>query len=341
MASEKSLPPLQLNKPSEVEKRMLFKRISEMENLPTPSESVMKAMLLLRSRDVQVDQLVAAIEKDQSLVAQILKMVNSSFYELRSSIDSVERAVSMLGLSNVKRIVYSALIMEFFSADEQIEWNHAYSSSVLMANIVRENDLPNAASLPLAMILHDIGKVVLRRFCPQKYKLVHMQAAKGGLPVGECELDSIGVSHAEAGAILLEKWGISEDIMMPVLQHHIASVPQNHIFETALVQFVNWVDCSVRAIPCRLPTPELMDAAGIEGIDESYWLSYQSKLIEGLEGGGVTMRDLDDTSGKLHQKEPSGEGMQKTRKIDKPVSRHGIPYSEREKDIIDKRYKQD
>ena len=335
MDSEKAPTPLQLNRPSEVEKRMLFKKISEMENLPTPSDNVMKAMLLLRNKDVHVDQLVAAIEKDQSLVAQILKMVNSSYYNLRTSVNTVERAVSMLGLGNVRQIVYSALIMEFFSADEQVEWNHAYSSAMLMTSIVKDNDLQGSSSLPLAMILHDIGKVVLRRFCPQKYKLVHMQAAKGGIPLFECEMDAIGVTHAEAGAILLEKWGTSEEIATPVLQHHMVDVPEAYVLETALVQYVNWVDCSVRSIPCRRPTTAIMDAAQIEDIDDSYWLDYQRNLIERLEGLGSSMENQGGASLEL---EVPGS-MEKTKKIDKPVSRGS--FSPKEKDIIDKRYRQD
>ncbi len=337
MAQDNSQAPIQLNKPSEIERRMLLKRISEMDNLPTPSENVMKAMLLLRRSDAQVDQLAAAIEKDQSLAAQILKMVNSSFYELRSTVSSVERAVALLGISNIKRIVYSAVIMEFFSPDEQVEWNHAYSSSVLMAALVKEGGISSAESLPLSMLLHDIGKVVLRRCCPQKCKLISSHAAKDNLPVYDCEMSSLGLSHAEAGAILLERWGVSGEIVAPVFQHHMEGIPQECVFETALVQFVNWVDCSARGIPCRRPSQELMDAAGVEGVDDAYWLDYQAKLIDGLEHGGASIRELDDAAGKLLPK----DGMQKTQKIEKSISRQGSRCSAREQDILERGYKRD
>jgi HD-like signal output (HDOD) protein len=54
------------SKASEVEKKMLLRRISEMSTLPTPSVSMMKVMLLLRDEDVRIAELVTAIEKDQS-----------------------------------------------------------------------------------------------------------------------------------------------------------------------------------------------------------------------------------------------------------------------------------
>lgn len=331
---------LQQQKTVDVERRMLLKRISEMENLPTPSASVMKTMLLLRNEEVQMDQLIGAIEKDQSLVAQILKMVNSSFYGLRSSIDSVGRAVTLLGTANVKRLVYSASIMEFFSEDEQVEWDHSYSCSVMMANLIKENEIPGVSNLPLAMILHDIGKVVLRRFCPQKYKIVMMSAAKSKSPMYQIEAEALHFSHAEAGAIMLEKWASLDEIVMPVLQHHREDVPQEYVFETALVQFVNWIDCSVRGIPCLPPSRELMDAAGIEGIEKDYWIEYQTKLIDGLEGGGTTVRDLGSTAGKLQASPPPAP--ERPRKVEEEQApRPAVTYSAREMEIFDNKYKQE
>ncbi len=322
--------PIQLNKPSDVEKRMILKKISEMENLPTPSESIMKVMLILRSKEVPLDQIVEAIERDQALVAQILKMVNSSYYTIRTRITSVEQAVSMLGLDNIKQIVYSALIMDFFSPDEQVEWHHAYSSSLLMANLIKGGEIHGVEMLPLAMILHDIGKVVLRKFCPQKYKLAHMNAAKTRKTIFECEMESIGVSHADAGALLLEKWGTSGDIVTPVLQHHMVDVPDVYVFETALMQYVNWVDDSARGIPCRRPASALLDAAGIEDIDDNYWLEYQRGLITRLE-----CPVADDST----KESIAPDGMQKTKKIDKPVARGS--FSPNERDVIARSYKKE
>jgi len=338
----------QPQKAYEVERRMLVKRISSMENLPTPSASVMKTMLLLRSEDVDMGQLVSSIEKDQSLVAQLLKMVNSSFYGLRSSVDSVQRAVGLLGTANVKRLVYSASIMEFFSEDEQLEWDHSYSSSLMMANLIKENEIEGFSNLPMAMILHDLGKVVLRRFCPQKYKLVSMQSAKTKSPCFQVEAEALHITHAEAGAILLEKWDSAEEIVIPVLQHHRTDVPQEYVFETALIQFANWVDCSVRGMPCLPPSKELMDAAGIEGIDNEYWLDYQRKLVAGLEGEGPSAKELGSTAGKIQASPPppppppkEEEGMQKTRKIEERILRPETTYSDREMEILDKKYKQE
>jgi HD-like signal output (HDOD) protein len=272
------------NKTVEVEKKILLKKIAEMRNLPTPSVHIMKIMLLLRNENVRIDKLIEAIEPDQSLVAQILKLINSGYYGLKRNIDTVNHAVNLLGILQIKQLIYSAAIMDIFSDDEKEEWNHAYTCSLLMGNIMKEFDIPAASNLPLTMLMHDIGKVVLRRFTPKKYKLVMLQSKDKNISPFKSEEIILHLNHAETGAMLLEKWQMSEDIIKPVLNHHCKNPPEDYVLETALVQFVNWVDCTCRGIPCENPSKYLLREAGVDTIDHDGWISYQKDLINNLEG---------------------------------------------------------
>ncbi|OGV52944.1 MAG: hypothetical protein A2X49_10660 [Lentisphaerae bacterium GWF2_52_8] len=273
------------DKAVDFEKKLLLKKIAGMTTLPTPSAHVMKVMLLLRDEEVKMGSLIATIERDQSLVAQILKLINSGYYGLRKTVDSVERAVNLLGILNIKHLVYSAAIMDLFSNDEQAEWLHSYSASVLMGNLLKENEIPGLANtLPLSMLMHDIGKVVLRRFSPKKYSLAVSHSVNDRTPSFRAEEAILHINHAEVGGILLEKWDMDEEIIKPVLYHHMENVPKDHVLETALMQFVNWVDCNARDIICLEPTKALLDSAGIEQIDKEYWVEYQKKLIATING---------------------------------------------------------
>lgn len=272
-------------KASAFEKKVILNKLSQMNNLPALSANIMKVMLLLRDENVKLNALVYAIERDQSLTVQLLKLVNSGFYGLRNTVDSVERAVALLGILNIKHLVYSASIINFFSKDEQEEWNHSYSSSVMMTNIIRDNELCGVSNLPMAMLMHDIGKVVLRKFSPLKYQLAVKNSKEEQIPIFAIENGIFQITHAEAGALLLEKWDSVPEIIKPILYHHEENVPPDFVFETALVQFVNWIDSSVRGIVCPPPTKELMTAAGIEEIDTGYWMNYQKNLIEAIDKG--------------------------------------------------------
>jgi len=228
-------------------------------------------------------ELIEAISQDQYLVARILKLINSGYYGLRKTIDTVDRAVNLLGILKVKQVVYSASIMDIFSKEEEKEWAHAYSSSVLMSSIMEEHEIPAASNLPLTILMHDIGKVILRRFTPKKYRMAQELAEHEKLSISVAEDRVIHINHAEAGGWLLEKWQMTEDIYKPVQNHHCQEVPSEYVLETALLQFVNWVDCSARNIPCPPPSTEIMKEAGFEEIDVDYWINYQKQLILDIE----------------------------------------------------------
>ena len=289
----------------EFEKKAILSKISQMSNLPTPGSSIMKVMLLLRDEDVSMPELIDAISKDQSLVARILKLINSGYYGLRKTIDSVDRAVNLLGILKVKQLVYSASIMDMFSKDEEDEWNHAYSASVLMSDIMEAHEIPAASNLPLTVLMHDIGKVILRRFSPKKFKLAHDMAVRDNIPCNVAEDSIIHINHAEAGGWLLERWQMTDDIFVPVTWHHEMEElpPEDYYVETALVQFVNLVDCFARGVTMARPSKKLMEAAGFEEIDYDYWVDYQKGVIAKIEeredvliGGGDDKKAPEPTS---------------------------------------------
>lgn len=262
---------------------LLFEQLAHMNNLPAPSSHVMKIMLLLRDEEVDVDELIDLLERDHSLVAQVLKLVNSGYYGLRKSVDTVSRAVNLLGILNVKQVVYSASIIDMFTKEEELEWKHAYSTSVLMSHFMNSCRLPIASNLTLTMLMHDLGKVVLRRYDPKKYQESEALFESGEMLVAQAEREVYGIDHAELGGWLLERWKVSEDILTPILYHHSQELPESLVIETAAVQFVNWIDCGLRGINCIGPTVELIEAAGID-VDIEHWLNFHRGLINTIEG---------------------------------------------------------
>lgn len=268
------------------EKKTLLKKISEMQDLPALDVNITKIITLLRDQDVSMDKLVDAIEHDHGLVAKILKLINSGYYSLRHSVTTVERAVVLLGIFNIKQLVYSASILDFYSYDDIVEWNHAYTSSYLMTNLMHKGILPPSANLPLAMLMHDIGKVVLRRFAPDKFKAAVALSVDDKIPVFQAEELVIGIDHAEVGSMLLEKWGMPPETFVTVGAHHIAETQKEFAVEIALVNLVNWIDSMARSISCVPPKPELLSDTGLGGIDSFALIERQREFIESTEKSG-------------------------------------------------------
>ncbi len=268
-----------------LDKKDILEIIKSMSDLPCPSESVKNIIELFRDENVNVYHIVEEIEKDQSLAAKVLKLINSGYYSLRNTVDSIERAVALLGILNVKQLVYSASVSDFFSADEESEWRHSYSCFVLMGNLIREEKLPVNSNLPLTMLMHDLGQIPLRRLDRKLYEKIPEICISNNVDICTAERMLFKVDHCDVGAFLMSEWEMSDSIIDPIQNHHTYDSPtETFPVETALLQFVDWVDTSAReTLGGSLPSEEILESTGLDRLDVDFWIRYQKDLIELLD----------------------------------------------------------
>lgn len=266
---------------SDFEKKMLFLKIRDMDDLPIPNEHVAQIIRLLQNQEARISEVVEIIEHDQTLVAQILKLINSGFFSMRQTVSNVEQAVNLLGILQVKKLVYSASIMEMFSQEMKNEFEHAYSCSALMNTLMEQYSVPAASNLSLTMLCHDIGKVVLNRFAPKKCQLAREFSLQKQYPFNWGERHVLGLDHAEISDILLKKWEMTDDIIIPITNHHCKGVPDSYVLETALVQFVDYIDNKARGLVTNELNKHILSAAGLEVTEDDIyeWIEYQRNFI--------------------------------------------------------------
>ncbi len=262
----------------------LIDRIAVMKDLPTLPVYVARISSMLRDENVNSSELVKALEHDPALVAHILKMINSGYFGLRIKIENVAQAAALLGISGIKQVIYSVAIMNIFGKEEAEEWAHSYSSSLLIGKIIRENNLNVASNLPITMLMHDLGKVALRRLIPSLWQKVLNCSHEKGIPVFEAEAKLFHLDHAEAGQIIMRNWQMPDEVIIPLAFHHIEDrLPEQFQAETALVQISNYIDCTARGIICHAPKPGFLKSAGLMGFDFDHWIALQQNTIPQLD----------------------------------------------------------
>ena len=270
--------------PLSFKKRIVKKKILDMTDLPTLPGNMLTILGLMRDENVNFNKLVGAINRDQVLVAQILRLINSGFYSLTQKVATVEQAVNLLGLQNLKTMLYAAPVMEMMNGSGGSLWLHSYSSHLLLKEIAREENIQGLAEdMELTMLLHDIGLVVLNRINPTTYKMVLSESTKNLQPLHLVEARLMDVDHAEAGGWLVEHWGMDSDVVIPISFHHSNEIPDHLVVETALMQLVDYIDSYVREIPCVHPSKELLHRAGLDSVDFFKWQSKHAKLAMALD----------------------------------------------------------
>ena len=266
------------------EKEKFLLRISSITDLSVPPMILDQLLPVLSQQELLPEDFSRSqLLHDPSIVAYFLKQ----FYE-----EEANRELLFAGMDDIfnqmnKEEIYVLLSemspMENFDPVDVAEWKHAYSTHLLMHAIVSENEFSQLMYLIPLMLVHDIGKLVLHHVVPETCAEIVAAAEKRKIARCTAEDEVLNLNHADAGARLLKEWHFPERFVKPIQYHHSAEIPDEYVLETALVQFVNWVDCYVRGIPATPLNQETMTAAGIEEIDTEYWVARHRKTVAEID----------------------------------------------------------
>ncbi len=201
-------------------------RIEVSKNLPSLPQVLLRLIEACRNEEATVRDIAQIISGDSALSARILGIVNSPFYRRAEKIVRVEDALFQLGRDSVRNIAVSASIHQVFSKvngqslfNMKLYWRHALLCAVLSRRLADKVSYKAPELSFLSGILHDVGRMVLWVNFPEEYGKV-LEAARNQsdlLLAGEIRM---GISHAEVGSWLLNRWGLDAFTVDAVRYHH-------------------------------------------------------------------------------------------------------------------------
>lgn len=205
----------------------LLKKIEGISSLPTLPVVVMEINRVLQDYDSSVQRLVELLEKDQSLVLKILRLVNSSFFGFKSKVSSLRHAVTLLGYNAIQSAVVSIAVIDTLSMENRLKgfeidqfWEHSVRVAVLSKYLAVKTRLAPAEDAFTAGLLHDIGKVILANFFPEILVPIINAMQNSALPFSDAEKAQDVVPHGHIGGILAHKWMLPETLVKAIRYHH-------------------------------------------------------------------------------------------------------------------------
>jgi diguanylate cyclase (GGDEF)-like protein len=199
--------------------------ISEKIRLPSPPAIAIRILDIVRKDDFSFSDLARIIESDPALVAKILKVANSSYYNFARKVTSIEMALSVLGTHAVKNIALSFVICS--EAKSKVDngfnfdlyWRRAITSAVA-ADLTAALVGFRSPDIFVTALLQDIGIIVFNAAFPEQYQFTMNENLASSAPLYEIEQHCFGFGHHELGAELLSSWQLPEGICIPIRYHH-------------------------------------------------------------------------------------------------------------------------
>ncbi|MBX3634789.1 MAG: HDOD domain-containing protein [Rubrivivax sp.] len=193
-------------------------------DIPSQPQSLVQLSLLLAEEDINLSAAASLIETDMALAAAVMKAVNSSLYGLKGRVQSVQQAITYLGMREVAAITFEMGLRAAFPPAVELEplWSRAGRRGLLMGRLGQRLGLDGWAAHS-AGLFEECGKAVLFRHAPDHYRA--MLRAAGSYPAGDVGLVTLehagfGVSHDALGAALCESWGLGPAAVASV-RHHV------------------------------------------------------------------------------------------------------------------------
>lgn len=168
-----------------------------------------------------------AIGRDPVLTARLLRVANSPLYGFPSRIDTIERALTVIGTRALRDLVLAASAVGVFARmpiEEMREfWEHSLRCGVAARLLAMHAGEPEPEALFAAGLLHDVGELILLVKLPEIARETRIRSQDTGLPLYALERSILGFDHAEVGAALMQAWRLPETICDAIRLHHLAA----------------------------------------------------------------------------------------------------------------------
>lgn len=185
--------------------------------LPTLPEVALKVREIANDPEVSVQQLAEVISTDTALSARLIKISNSPLYRGRSEVESVQTAVSRLGIPQVRNLV-TGLVMEqlFLPPSKRLEnrmralWQHSIEVAAACQLIASSQTTISTDEALLAGLIHEIGSL----------PILMKVAAMPELIEDEQHLDRLIEDLCpQIGEAILRKWAFPENLITVAAEH--------------------------------------------------------------------------------------------------------------------------
>jgi|GEM_PF-936930 len=195
-------PSAESNEPTE---DILLEKIESLENLPAFGNLAQSFKEATQSIDIDVDRVVAIINRDPCLASQVISFANSAYVASHHEIDDVEMAVQQLGYRRIQFIALSITPPHpsqrvFTAFDWRSFWTRQVGCACVCQKIVEELNAPPLPQAYLAGLLHGIGQIIISNYFPHEYAKAVKYANEYKLALSEAEREFFGISHEAIGA---------------------------------------------------------------------------------------------------------------------------------------------
>jgi HD-like signal output (HDOD) protein len=196
---------------------------------------------LIKDPNHSAEDINGVINTDPALVTRLLKVVNSPFYGFPSQINTISRAITIIGTRELTHLVLATSVIDAFKGipsslinmDEF--WRHSLACAIAAKSIARECGQRVTERYFISGLLQNIGSLVIYQSVPELAREAINSAKFGHEVIYKAEHRVLGFDHTDVGQALVKAWRLPNSLDEVVKFHHTPSLANNFPLEVAVV----------------------------------------------------------------------------------------------------------
>jgi HD-like signal output (HDOD) protein len=228
--------------------------INSIQLLPSLPESYSNVRSCIVGDEIDIEKMADYISQDVAISSALLRWANSALFGQRFQVNTIKKAIIVLGTDIVKNLVLSESINQTIARkvpavkgfDSAKFEKHSMATAIIARLLIKSlhcTDLNRHDRAFIAGLLHDMGKLVAASFFSDQFAKAIALAKKRKCPLIEAEMETYGTQHAELGGFLAKWWALPPFIVNTICWHHqpqSTPVDQDNIFAAHVANLLSY-----------------------------------------------------------------------------------------------------
>ena len=234
----------------------LLQRMRSKQDFPAISGVISEINRIVASEDESSNRLTSVILQDFALTNKLLRLVNTAaFNRFGGSINTISKAVSILGFETVRNIAASLMLLEFMQNRSQAaqlkeEIVKAVFAGDLAAQISSRDDVRNVEEILIGALFHNLGKMLaIFYFFEESQEIAHLADAEKNEELAAARI--LGISYSELGMNVARNWNFPQHListMRPIADGAVPA-PRNDLEQMTARINLAYELCDMSALP--------------------------------------------------------------------------------------------
>ena len=208
------------------------KKINEYTQVRAIPAVLVKLLTALDNEESPTSAIAEIVNQDISLTARLLRAANSAFYGRQFEINTVNRALSVLGMKAVRALALSVSIYDITNGLSPIDgfdikefWRHNLETAIIAQKLAGANRCCQPEEAFACGLMHDLGVLFFIEEYPLEYAGIIKSQGKSK-QLEQAEREVFKTTHAEVGSAIASIWRLPDDICKSIANHHKEEFPK-------------------------------------------------------------------------------------------------------------------